>query len=1163
MFSKLACNVPCAMVRPARPVLFVCLHPDLAGVVVVGTTSLLLLDAPTVLERVARIAAAHAQQPQAPIAAVEPTAATDMATATTADDAPLFTNSPEPTSSISTSPPRDPLPDTARLSPPCSHAAAMHAPIMVTLSELGLGPQTQVAELGRLLEPHGAGGAWGAHDDVNHGGHGGAHAHGAMRGQEEDQGGAHPTLHQLRHENYGHRALLGFYQQHHLVLKTAWLPDPSLAQSGAAEDSSRSIGGGGGGRGSGACSGASGVLLVASSDGHLLACTVEIPTGIPAQGAPARSLAAPPSRQLPELRVTCNRLRPPAHGIRPPNMMLGLVAGGKGYVVYVEEQGDVLVLDAPTLHCHAPTTPPHPPAPTAPLSPAPPPPAAPAAAAAGAGGSGRDTPLELRVVARMQQVGPLSGCLEAGEDQDQGQGSTSTSISSRGSMSSNTTTAPLTRGLFTLTTRVQGGGLLPAPGGALESGTARSSVDKVAAGVLAAPVAQFPAGSLPPTTGLWPLHSSPSHAHHSLLVASFLGASRVLTLGNTLSDVSDELGLCVEEETVAAGVGHDRVMVQVTPSAVWLRSLEGVGAAVEVGGGVEDGGAAGELPSSGRGDGGRGGTASRRGWEEAGRKLDSNGEGGWPEDGAWAWRAPKNRRQGEAAAAVGGGAHSRRASAVAAEAGCGGLVAPRAWSWSGGMSRAHGAEHPHGAHGVSAEADGMANPTGPGSGPEPRQPLHHHLQGPAQGQVGHSLVHDSQPWLPRPYGTQAGCPQAPRSLSSRSTPDREILQAGSQAARHQPHLLGGPSAALGGRGLSSAPARRGTPHTQARQRRLSGRAGGAAAAADAFCDATASPVRAALQELRVHSATTTATTATTTTTATAATTTTPSSREADGAGHTHSRQGRCTGDVSMAVDEAPAGEDTLSGPAADHTATGVAAVHTATPSNGAHTRLTPVTLATASTTSPPQQAPGGGAAAPMSDQEAGAGVSSLSQRMQSDMGEVGVWRVPQSQGRGPRNPDQDSDGAGGQSRHSGGRMGLRVVSCVTGGADQHRITTAAVAPGCVVAAVSKQAELQVLAVVRTPHSVFVGTGTGRTGQQGHTGRQAPFSGRKRGRAVWHMAAAGVVPIQAEVSCVEVRLLLLSRLTESLHGSERPMHVGCSVGSEVCDVRCAGVRGNEH
>eukprot|EP00798_Chlamydomonas_sp_ICE-L_P000500 gene500-1907_t len=79
------------------------------------------------------------------------------------------------------------------------------------------------------------------------------------------------------------------------------------------------------------------------------------------------------------------------------------------------------------------------------------------------------------------------------------------------------------------------------------------------------------ADSSKPTTGLWPLAPRlwplaprASDPHHSLLLMSFLQATRMMAIrGGSLVDVTDKLALISHEETIACGLVQEDLMLQV------------------------------------------------------------------------------------------------------------------------------------------------------------------------------------------------------------------------------------------------------------------------------------------------------------------------------------------------------------------------------------------------------------------------------------------------------------------------------------------------------------------------------------------------------------------------------------------------------------------------
>jgi len=240
--------------------------------------------------------------------------------------------------------------------------------------------------------------------------------------------------------------------------------------------------------------------------------------------------------------------------------------------------------------------------------------------------------------------------------------------------------------------------------------------------------------------------------------------------------------------------------------------------------------------------------------------------------------------------------------------------------------------------------------------------------------------------------------------------------------------------------------RRGRAQAQGRQRRMSARAAVHAGSGDAC----ASPVRAALRELRVGGSS--------------------SSTSEHQPTHHHS-----TGYAGMDVDGGPGGGATE--PLAYPTGPDSALTDDCSFDSAAGP---PVSAALNMRAVPLH--PAGGAQQPDPSQAA---------VQLTDMPEPGVWRAASAASQPGCTPAATS-------------------TCAAG--EQH-IVTAAVAPGCVVVALSKHSALQVLAVVSKP-----GSPDGSLGVGGHT----PLSGRKRGRALWHVQPAGVVPIQAEVSCLEVQ-----------------------------------------
>jgi len=78
-----------------------------------------------------------------------------------------------------------------------------------------------------------------------------------------------------------------------------------------------------------------------------------------------------------------------------------------------------------------------------------------------------------------------------------------------------------------------------------------------------ASLAHVPSSDGPAVLGAWGVAASPHHPHHALLVLSFLGGSRMLTLGAKLQDVTDVLELAACEPTVAAGAVQAGLLAQV------------------------------------------------------------------------------------------------------------------------------------------------------------------------------------------------------------------------------------------------------------------------------------------------------------------------------------------------------------------------------------------------------------------------------------------------------------------------------------------------------------------------------------------------------------------------------------------------------------------------
>lgn len=75
-----------------------------------------------------------------------------------------------------------------------------------------------------------------------------------------------------------------------------------------------------------------------------------------------------------------------------------------------------------------------------------------------------------------------------------------------------------------------------------------------------------PPGLYPAATGLWAVPSSFSDPHHSLLVFSYLEASRALALSLPLQDVTDVLGVSACEATLECALVQEQLMVQVSCS---------------------------------------------------------------------------------------------------------------------------------------------------------------------------------------------------------------------------------------------------------------------------------------------------------------------------------------------------------------------------------------------------------------------------------------------------------------------------------------------------------------------------------------------------------------------------------------------------------------------
>lgn len=935
--------------------------------------------------------------------------------------------------------------------------------------------------------------------------------------------------------------------QQHVAMTTAWLPACGSSTGGTGVEPGPDV------------------LLVATSTGKMVACAVTASRQQPREGwgsgaaqglytpftstASGTSALAGAGASQTQLHLQCVALiRPPAGGLRPASDMLGL-PGGTG-VLYCEEQGDMCVLGVPggspgglwaacAAACAANVST----ASAAPAAQVLPPPQSTGAATArlstcferpsatGPRGLHLPSPAAPGLLGLLSSwpgstaaaMAPASGFVSAPAACTTAEAVPLVLLSCRRQAAP---TADCAVGdlagegkpqMYSLTCQVQTDGQLPTANeprpevmSSSNSGQrlALGGIDVLRTGVGTHPVAHWPAGTLPAATGLWPMPLTHTHTHHSLLVASFLGGSRALTLGTHMTDATELLGLASHEPTVAVGFVQEGLMAQVTPSAVLLCCMEGVLVPEAAGAGAAgrgDGPAKmdvakhsftsggvrasrlsvdGAGPSSGtdtmRGAGpaGSAGThGSSCGAAGAGAATGSGVRGG-----TLAWRSPKNSRHGEGVS----GGHVGRGSEWGLQ------LAPRARSWSGV---------------VTDEVEGVEKGRQKGTGNADAGALPAWAGAPASGQSAGGLRSMGQAAAPAPVpqGASVYLQGPPVASNSPAAPPRGLPRSGGSRP-------GGT-----GRRLSAQPAQQ--PHAISSPGLVAGHGGrvrrhSARTSPGAGCgmqDAGASPVRAALRELHVGG----------------------SSSNSEAAGCSMDVDGETGAAVSSGGQLQPAwawGKDVtaLTAPGdvgvtslalqdepmqlsvgVDAGVTTPCTSQAAPQPHGspAHKHDSPETHGTHPCLSSLQDAPD---SAPV---------------VAADADEPGIWRAASAPVYHPQQAGTDAAGS-----HASPPLEAPATSPSGGtfcGQVAPHILTAAIAPGCIVTALSRASALHVLAVVSK-----AGGGVGGAGGPA-------LRGRKRGRALWHVQHAGFVPVSDEVSCLQLQPAPLSMLPLGLPCGSQP------------------------